>query len=90
VSLDDLVDLLHQADGLSQSDDDLLVVGEVVLGERATLAVFEPLLADLVAADVEVRAAPLLVLPISSRISSAVTWAQVRRSTSEVIRQPVM
>jgi hypothetical protein len=31
-----------------------VVVGEVVGGERATLAILEPLLADLVAADVEV------------------------------------
>ena len=54
VLLDDLVDLLHQADGLGERDDDLLVVGDVVLRERAALAVLEPLLADLVAADVEV------------------------------------
>ena len=54
VLLDDLVDLLHQADGLGEGDDDLLVVGDVVLRERAALAVLEPLLADLVAADVEV------------------------------------
>ena len=54
VLLDDLVDLPHQADGLGEGDDDLLVVGDVVLREHAALAVLEPLLADLVAADVEV------------------------------------
>ena len=52
--LDGLVDLLHQANGLGEGDDDLLVVDDVVLGERAALAVLEPLLADLVATDVEV------------------------------------
>src|SRR5688500_16141464 len=52
VPLDDFVDLLHQPDGPGQSDDDLLVVGDVVLRERVALAVLMPLLADLVAADV--------------------------------------
>ena len=54
VLLDDLVDLLHQADGLVEGDDDLLVVGNVRLRERPAFAVLEPLLADLVAADAEV------------------------------------
>ena len=54
VLFDDLVDLLHQADGLVERGDDLLVVGDVVLGERAAFSVLEPLLADLVATDVEV------------------------------------
>jgi hypothetical protein len=54
VLFDRLVDFLHQADRLADRDDDLLVVGDVVLPQRTTLAVFEPLLADLVAANVEV------------------------------------
>src|ERR1700720_1404434 len=54
VLLDDLVDLLHQANGLSQGDDDLLVMGDVFIGERAALAVLKPLLADLVAANMEI------------------------------------
>lgn len=41
--VDHLVDLGHQADGFGQGDDDLLVVGDVVLRERAALAVLEPL-----------------------------------------------
>ncbi len=58
--LDDLVDLFHQADRLGECDDDLVVVGDVVVGELATRltllrsSVLEPLLANLVATDVEV------------------------------------
>ena len=51
---DDFVDLLHQTDRLAEGDDYPLVVGDVVLRQRAALAVLEPLLANLVAADVEV------------------------------------
>jgi len=51
MGFDDFVDLAHQSDGLGEGHDDLLVVGDVVLRERATLSVFEPFLADLVAAD---------------------------------------
>src|SRR5687767_13827268 len=51
--LDGLVDLSHQAVGLVQSDDDLMVVGDVVLRQLAPPAVLEPLLADLVATNVE-------------------------------------
>ncbi len=54
VGFDDLVDLLHDADGLEESDDDFLVVVDVVLRERAALPVLQPLVADVVAADVEV------------------------------------
>ena len=54
VGFDDLVDLGHDADGLVQGDDDLLVVGDVLVRERAALPVLEPLMADLIAADVEV------------------------------------
>ncbi len=58
-----LVDLGHDADGLAEGDDDLLVVLDVLVGQHAAgagvlaalgLTVLEPLLADLVAADVEV------------------------------------
>ncbi len=54
VGFDDLVDLPHDADGLEESDDDFLVVVDVVLRERAALPVLQPLVADVVAADVEV------------------------------------
>ena len=54
VLLDDLVDLRHDADRLAQCNDDSLVVFDILRRERAGLAVFKPLLADLVAADVEV------------------------------------
>ena len=37
---DDFVNLLHQADGFGEGDDDFLIVGEVVFGEVATFAVF--------------------------------------------------
>jgi len=53
-ALDGPVDFGHEAKGFRQRRDDALVVGDVVVAERAALAVFEPLVADLVAADVEV------------------------------------
>ena len=52
--LDDLIDLPHKANGLAQSGNDAVVVGDVGRGKGAALAVLEPLLADLIAADVEV------------------------------------
>ncbi len=54
VGFDDLVDLGHEADGFAEGDDDLVVVGDVFVGQGAAFAVLEPFLADLVAADVEV------------------------------------
>ena len=54
VGFDDLVDLGHGVDGLTEGDDDLLVVADILVRERAALAVLEPLVADLVAADLEV------------------------------------
>src|SRR3990172_12643200 len=54
VGVDGSVDLGHEADGFVQGHDDAVVVGDVVGGEHAALAVLEPLGADLVAADVEV------------------------------------
>ena len=54
VGFDDLVDLGHDTDGLVQGDDDLLIVGDILVRERAALPVLKPLVADLVAADVEV------------------------------------
>ena len=54
MSFDDPVDLGHDADGLTEGDDDLLVVGDVLVREPAALPVLEPLVADLVAADLEV------------------------------------
>lgn len=54
VLLDDLIDLGHQADGLLESDDDLMIVGDVLVGEGAAFAVLQPLLADLIASDVKV------------------------------------
>lgn len=49
-----LVNLGHDADGFAEGNDDALIVGDVVSGQGATLAVFEPFFADLIAADVEV------------------------------------
>ena len=54
MGFNNLVNLRHQADGFGQCDDDFLVVSDVVLRERAAFAVFQPFLADLIAADVEV------------------------------------
>ena len=51
---DDFVDLGHEANGFGEGDDDSVVVGDVVFGEGAAFAVFEPFFADLVAADVEI------------------------------------
>jgi len=51
---DSCVDLAHEADGLAEGDGHLGVVLLVGVGEGAALAVFEPLVADLVAADFEV------------------------------------
>ena len=53
VGVDGLIDFGHEADGFGEGDDDFLVVGEVVVGELAAAAVFEPFVEDLVAADVE-------------------------------------
>ncbi len=52
--VDHLVNLGHEADGFGKGDDDFVVVGDVVLREGAVFAIFEPFLADRVAADVEV------------------------------------
>ena len=54
MGFDDLVDLCHEADGFGEGDDDLVVVGDVFVGQGAAFAVLEPFLADLIAADVEV------------------------------------
>src|SRR5262249_8742939 len=54
VLLDSFIDLMHQADGLGKSDDYVLVVGNLVSRKYAALPVLQPLLADLVATDVEV------------------------------------
>ena len=54
VCLNDFIDFGHQADGFVQGDDHALVVGNVIAGERAALAVFQPFFADLITADVEV------------------------------------
>jgi hypothetical protein len=58
VFVNDLVNLLHQVDDFTQGDDDLVVAANVILRERAAFAVFEPFLANLIAADVEVLQAP--------------------------------
>jgi len=54
VRLNGLVYGVHQPDRLVQGDDDFLVVLDVGVVEGAALSVFEPLFADLVAADAEV------------------------------------
>ena len=49
-----LVYLRHQSDRFFEGDHDFLVVGNVIIGERAAFAVFEPFFTDLVAADMEI------------------------------------
>ena len=51
---DDFVYLCHVTDGLIQGHNDSLVVGGGFVGRFSALAVFEPLLTHLIAADVEV------------------------------------
>lgn len=51
---DDLINFGHEADGLVQGGDDFAVMVDVSVAEGAAFAVFEPFVADLVAADVEV------------------------------------
>src|ERR1039457_6263437 len=41
-------------DGFTQGDDHLLIVGDVLRGKHAPFSVLQPLLADLVASDVQV------------------------------------
>ena len=52
--LNNFVNLRHQSNCLRQRDDNLLVVGNVVRGQNAAFTILQPLLADLVSADVEV------------------------------------
>lgn len=51
---DDNVDLRHEADGFGEGDHDLVVVGDVVVGEGTAFAVLEQFLTDLIPADVEI------------------------------------
>ena len=51
----DDVDLGHEADGFGEGNDDLVVVGDVVVGEGAAFAVLEPFLTDLIPSNVEGR-----------------------------------
>lgn len=52
-----MVDFAHEANGFGEGDDDLLVVVNVVGGEEAAFAILQPLLAYLIAADVELSKA---------------------------------
>lgn len=56
VGINDLVNFSHDADGFGKGDDNILVVGDIVSGELTMClsAVVKPLLADLVATDVEI------------------------------------
>jgi len=63
VLVNDLINLSHDADGLAQRNNDFLVMVNVILGQNTTgsrilaslsLAVLEPLVANLIAADIEV------------------------------------
>ena len=47
------IDLLHEAVGFQEGDDDLLDVADVLEAEGAPAPIFEPLLRGLVATDVE-------------------------------------
>ena len=44
----------HQADGFREGDDNPLIVLDILVAQRAAFAILEPLLADLIAADMEV------------------------------------
>jgi hypothetical protein len=50
----DLIDVAHDFDGFAQNRNDVLIMNEIVKAEFASFAVFEPLLTNLIAADVEV------------------------------------
>jgi len=54
VGVDDAVDFGHDADRFVEGHNDAVVMDEIVGSERPSPAVLEPLLADLVAADIEV------------------------------------
>jgi hypothetical protein len=62
------IDVAHDADGPFQGDDDLLVVEEVIEGQLATLTILEPLVEDLVAADLEFPDLGLHGLKVLSRV----------------------
>ena len=53
VLVDDNVDLGHEANGFGEGNDDLVVVGDVVVGKGTVLAVLEPFPGNLVTADME-------------------------------------
>jgi len=47
VGVNDIVDGGHQTDGLGQSNNDMLIMGDIVQGQPPTFAVLEPFLTDL-------------------------------------------
>ena len=47
------IDFCHQFNCFLEGDDDFLLVGEVIVGEGAAATVFEPFVANLVAANLE-------------------------------------
>jgi hypothetical protein len=49
-----LIYFCHEAESFFEGDDDFLVVGDVVIGDGAAFAVYKPLFADLIAANVEI------------------------------------
>ena len=51
---DGRVDGGHEADGFTQSCDDFAVMFQIVIGQGSAPAVLEPLLANLIAADVKI------------------------------------
>ena len=54
MGVDDTVDLGHEADRFVEGHDDTVVMDEIVAIEPPSLAVLEPFLTNLVAADVEI------------------------------------
>jgi hypothetical protein len=54
VLFDHVVDLLHEADGFGEGDDNAVVVLNIILRKGPAFAIFEPLLADPVTADMEI------------------------------------
>ena len=80
VVLDGLVYRRHQADGLGEGGDDALVVNLIVVAEGAAPAVFEPLFADLIAADVELPHLRRDAVEVLRRVDVDAARLPIRRS----------
>ena len=52
--VNDIINLLHYTNSLDNGDDDLVIVGEVVLREQTAFSAPKPLLADWITANTEI------------------------------------